>query len=162
MHDDDIDYAALGRRVEEGVQRSKRALRLTMFAVSLFLFALFMFIAWVAVPATSVPLTGDAIGAMIMLTIGWAVSLFLQGMALTPDTAAGERQIREQAMSREIQRIFEARALDEMRAVEHLQRKAKRGERVAISDDGELVELVDDDSDLREAVLREQSKRRGL
>jgi hypothetical protein len=171
MRDDNIDYAALGQRVEEGLRRDKRALRIGMFGVNLFLFVLFMLIAWVVIPSVDGVFYPDAaIGGMLMLMVGWAVGLFLQGMTLMVDTAAGERQMRQQVMTREIQRVFEERALAEMRAADYAQRKAKRSERLGLSDDGELVELGDADMDdseddadteLRQAVLREQMKWKG-
>ena len=157
---DDIDYAALRRRVEEGVRRDKRRLRLVMLSVSAFLYVLFVAIA-LALASTAF-LSNAATGALTMLIVGWGVTLFLQGMTFAADTAAGERQMRQQAMAREIQRIFEQRAFEEMQAADYLERKAKRSGRLEISDDGELIEIVDDnqaDAELREAVRREQIKR---
>jgi hypothetical protein len=154
---DDIDYAALRRRVEEGVRRDKRRLRLVMLSVSAFLYVLFVAIA-LALASTAF-LSNAATGALTMLIVGWGVTLFLQGMTFAADTAAGERQMRQQAMAREIQRIFEQRAFEE---AAYLERKAKRGGRLEVSDDGELIEIVDEnqaDAELREAVLREQLKR---
>ncbi len=147
---DDIDYVALGRRVEESVRRGKRTTRLVAFGVSVLLFVVFVLIAWLIVPTSSGdPAAGQALASgVITLTIGWAASLFLQGAAFITDTAAGERQARQQAVARELQRILEERALDELRAADYGQRKAKRDERLEIGADGELVELVDarDDS----------------
>ena len=159
MKYDDIDYVALRRRVDEGLKRDKRTMRLVMFAVNLFLYVLFMIIAWAIVSSSFY--SNASLGALIMLSVGWGINLFMQGMTFIADTAAGERQMRQQVMTREIQRLFDERAQAEMEAAAYLQEKAKRGGRLEVAEDGELIEIVDDDSDalLRNAVAHEQLKR---
>lgn len=147
---DEIDYAALRRLVEEGVKRDKRRTRMIMMSINIFLYVLFMIIGWAMILNSSD--SAATLGVMIMFSACWGVSLFFQGMTLVADTAAGERQLRQQAMAREIQRIFEQRTSEDAGYPEH---KAKRGGRLEVSDDGELVEIVDEndwEAELSEAV----------
>lgn len=138
-YEDRIDYDAVRERAEIDMQRRKRLSRSIFFVVSLGMFILFQCIVWLGfVSQTTMPMDDNIMGALIMLTVGWAVGLFMHGMSALMDTGAMDRSMREQSIAREI-----AREVTRM-AHEPARDKAKHSGRLAVSDDGELVEVEDD------------------
>lgn len=143
MRDDNLDYAAIRRRVEAELQQEHRAGQIALFLVNCLIFFVFMLVAWVLVPSTSsnFTLTDDMLAAMIMLSVGWATGVFMHGMsafAFSSNRWAGKR--RRALMLREVE--YARLGLDDDLLDEPLE-KAKRG-KLRLSDEGELLDIVDD------------------
>lgn len=143
MSQNDLDYRAIRRNVEAGVQKQKRRARTGFFLGSIGMFLAFAFVAWVVFPATLPGFSANAgaFGSILMLTMGWLATLAFQGASLIFDTKAGEEQIRARLTAREIHREMMRLGADE----DLYQEKAKRMMR--LGEDGELVEIVEDPSE---------------
>jgi len=151
MSQNDLDYRAIRQAVEAGLKRQKFRGRIGFLLGSVAMFIAFMVVAWIVFPSVdttgSFSQDGFAVGSMIMLTMGWFASLMFQAASLYFDTKAGENQIRERLVAREINR--EMMRLGEDGA--GFQEKAKRVMR--LSDDGEIVEVVEDAPEQKRSAL---------
>ncbi len=159
-----IDYRAVRRRVEQGLQKQKTIARGVFFVVSLFMFILFLALAWsmftsnggvapTASDFTNIPgvdrNTDPLTGAMIMLSVGWGTSLLFQFISLMLDTKVGEQSLRERLTGREI-------ANEMMRlGLEDEEPREKRKHSMQLSDDGELESIVDEPA-TDEAIKRQR------
>lgn len=151
---DNIDYSAVRRRVQEGIKRQIWLTRATLFGSNLLLFVLFMFLGWSMALSQYTPLNnGDdlVIGGMIILSVTGFIGLMFNGLSLMLDTRMGQQRIRERVIAAEMGKAL--LRLDENDNAE----KAKRT--LALSDDGELVEVVEDD--LLTEELHRRAERRG-
>lgn len=151
MSQDQIDYKAVRRRVEEGVNRRKMTARVVFFVVSLFMLILFSIIGWSIAGASGVLNNEDAIGAMIMLNMAGAMSVMFQGISLTLETKAGVANIRERVMARELSEEMMRLGMEE-----DVEQKRKRSMRLAA--DGELEEIVDENTG--DVIIDEEPPRR--
>lgn len=142
MSQDQIDYRAIRQAVEAGLKKQKFRSRIGFLIGSIVMFISFVVVAWVLFPSVdstnSFAKDGFAVGSMIMLTMGWFASLMFQAASLIFDTKAGENQIREKLVAREINREMLRLGEDPVA----YQEKAKRVMR--LSDDGEILEVVED------------------
>jgi hypothetical protein len=149
-----IDYGAIRKRVQDGVKRQITLTRATFFVVNLVLFILFMILGWGMALSQYTPLNnGDdmVIGGMVLLSMTGFIGLLFNGISLVMETKAGQRQIRERLIAAEMGKAL--LNLDD----EGEEQKAKRT--MALSDDGELVEVVEDD--LLTDELQQRAARRG-
>jgi hypothetical protein len=146
MRDNQLDYAAIRRRVEVELQQERRRGQIALFAVNCMIFFVFMMVTWVLVPSTSsnFMLTDDVLAAIIMLSVGWATGLFLHGLsAFAIGSKNWNDRRRKTLMVREIEYArlgLDDMMLDDAAPVE----KAKRG-RLHLSNEGELLDIVDDE-----------------
>lgn len=151
---DNIDYGAIRKRVQEGIKRQIQLTRATLFGVNLLLFVLFMFLGWSMALSQYTPLNNGndlVISGMIMLSVIGFIGLMFNGLSLMLDTRMGQQRIRERVIAAEMSKAL--LRLDENDDGE----KAKRT--LALSDDGELVEVVEDD--LLTEELHRRAERRG-
>lgn len=146
MRDDNLDYTAIRRRVEAELQQDRRRGQIALFAVDVFIFCLFMLLTWVLVPATSsrFSMTDDVLAAMILLSIGWSVGLVMHAItALGIGSKGWIDRHRRRLLAREIEYArlgIDDDLLDESVLVQ----KAKRGGKLRLSDEGEMLDIVDD------------------
>ena len=137
-----IDNEALRQRVEDRVKREKRTTRVAIFVVSFLLFVTFMVISIVMfnMAAPSPELIGSqnspALGPMILLGIGWFLTIIFQGISLLMDLGAMDRSIRDRALTGEMARqLYEQATGDYEKPKRHLEDDMD----YTVSDDGELV-----------------------
>lgn len=146
MLNDNLDYAAIRRRVEAELQQDRRRGQIALFAVNAFIFGLFMLLTWFLVPATSPNTTAsdDVLAAMILLSIGWTLGLILHAItALGIGSKSWIDRHRRRLLAREIE--YARLGIDEALLGESmLVEKAKRGGRWQLSDEGELLDIIDD------------------
>lgn len=138
---DQIDYRAVRRRVESSVKKQKHLTNLFLFALNVFLYVLFMLIAY------GIYLSGDGaslsdlfaetsnndstLGALVMLSTGWFVSLIFHAVTVFMNTKMGEQQLRDKVIAREL-----GKELLHLDAEEEPFEKRKR--MLQVADDGEL------------------------
>jgi hypothetical protein len=138
MSQEQIDYRAVRKRVEEGVKRQKQLTKIIFFVVSLCMLILFGFIGWGIAASEGILNNDDAAGALVMLTMGGAMSVLFQFIALTLDSKMGEASIRERLTARELGEEMLRLGMEE-----DFQQKRKRAMRLA--EDGELEEIVEEE-----------------
>ncbi len=144
MQNDHLDYAAIRRRVEVELQQERRRGQMALFMANSLIFFIFMLLAWVLVPNTSSSffLSDDTLGMLIMLSIGWATGLFMHGLSAFSLSSKGwSDRHRKRLMVREIE--YARLGLDDELLDEPLE-KSKRGT-LRLSDEGELLDIVDDE-----------------
>ncbi len=151
MSQDQIDYRAVRRRVEEGVKRQKMGARIVFFVVSLFMLILFSLIGWGMASAQGVLNNEDVVGAMVMLNMAGFMSVLFQFISLTMDSKFGEASIRERLTAREL-----GEEMLRMGMEDDVQQKQKRAMRLA--EDGELEEIVDESAS--DVIVDEEPPRR--
>ena len=133
----ELNRDALRQRVEEVVRQDKRNSRISFFAVSVVMFFIFMAISWRMYQSTPIiqQSLGDPLATLllIMLSAGWATTLFFQGMALLMDSAAMDRQFRDRATARALrEEVFDG-------ATENVKNQPRQPhEPIMLTDDGEL------------------------
>ncbi|MFN8374849.1 MAG: hypothetical protein U0694_18460 [Anaerolineae bacterium] len=137
MAQDQIDYKAVRRRVEEGLKRRKTAARWVFFIVSLFMVILFSIIGFGIAASQGALNNEDVAGAMVMLAMGGFMSVMFQFISLILETKAGEANMRERLIAREL-----GEEMLRMGTDEDVREKRKRVMRIA--SDGELEEIVDE------------------
>ncbi|MBI5670999.1 MAG: 2TM domain-containing protein [Chloroflexi bacterium] len=145
MRDDNLDYTAIRRRVEVELQQQRRKGQIALFVVNCLIFFIFMLVTWVLVPDTSAnfTLTDDMLAAMIMLSVGWATGLFLHGMAAFGiGSKSWTDQRRKQLLLREVE--YARLGLDDAMLDEPAE-KTKRSGKLRLSDEGELLDIVEED-----------------
>ena len=101
------------------------------------MFFIFMAISWRMYQSTPIiqQSLGDPLATLllIMLSAGWATTLFFQGMALLMDSAAMDRQFRDRATARALrEEVFDG-------ATENVKNQPRQPhEPIMLTDDGEL------------------------
>jgi hypothetical protein len=137
-----LDYAAIRRRVEEGLKQEKRRSKWGMFIANAIMFVMFNAIAWGYMLLSSSGMTEREIGLMAMLSIGYGMAVLFHLMTILMDGGSMEKQLRERVMARELQHEM-LRLGEEMEAEPPAKRKRDAAYR--LSDDGELLEIIDDE-----------------
>jgi O-antigen/teichoic acid export membrane protein len=151
MSQNELDYPAIRRRVEEELRREKARMRLIFFFISLLLFVIFIAIGWGVylanggtAPQANIPGVSREENpftfAMTMITAAGFINLVFQLVSVIVDTKRGERQLREQVTGRIINKEIQRLGLSEDDAPRE---KAKR--LVRLGDDGELEEVLSDE-----------------
>ncbi|MBL8163109.1 MAG: hypothetical protein JNJ61_14075 [Anaerolineae bacterium] len=149
-----IDYGAIRKRVQDGIKRQITLTRATLFVVNLVLFIAFMLLGWSMALSQYTPLNnGDdlVIGGMVLLSMTGFIGLLFNGISLALESKAGQQRMRERIIAAEMGKAL--LKLDD----EDEEEKAKRT--MALSDDGELVEVIEDDVLAEE--LHKRAERRG-
>lgn len=156
----DLDYRAIRKRVEAGVQRQKRIMRSVFFAVNLFIYILLMLVGWGiflgfgGAEASTLAAQGQSdsplVGAMIVLSMAGFMGVMFQFIGLMTETGRAEENMRERLVAREINRELLKMGLDEP------EEDQKRKGMMRLTDDGEL-ESVDDAAAADEEVLVRRS-----
>jgi membrane-anchored glycerophosphoryl diester phosphodiesterase (GDPDase) len=145
MQPDNLDYRAIRKNVEKSLKRRKSIMRWVFLGVNLMMFGVFTIFAWGMAQSTGLLVDGNPqgeslIGALIMLNIGWFTGILFQFISAIVDLKGADNQMRAQIMSEEISKAMLELGADESEAPVE---KAKRMMR--LSDDGELVEIVEDE-----------------
>jgi hypothetical protein len=144
------DTAALRRQVEIEVRKQRRAAQTGLFIANLIIFLVFMMLAWVIVPSTAdISFTDDHMAIMIILSIGWGVGLLLHSMSARSMSKEWERVVRRRTARRLVQDAMLGISDDDDPLLEIAPvEKAKRGRLIEISDEGEILDILDDDDRL--------------
>lgn len=158
----DLDYRAIRKRVEAGVQRQKQIMRTTLFVVNLCMYIVLMLVGWGiflgfgGAEASAALASGRSdsplVGAMIVLSVAGFMGVLFQFITLMVETRRGEENMREKLLAREINRELLNLGLDESEETE------KRKGMMRLTDDGEL-ETLDDAAAADEEVLLKQSRK---
>lgn len=148
----ELDYPAIRKQIEAGIQKEKRNMRLIFFAISLVLFIAFTVIAWGMsglnpMDASNIPgipsnASDPLTSAMVMLNLGWFAALLFQFVNIVVDTRAGEQQIRDRVTGREMSKALLDLSEDQAGPIRE---KAKHMMR--LSDDGELEAIVEPEAE---------------
>lgn len=150
----EIDYRAIRQRVEQQTRKEKMWLRLFLLALTVIIFIIFAVSSWQSFNGGVLPpleewnfrdqaSTIDAqTSAMMMMTVGWLLAILFQAVSLVVDTRMGENSLRERIMGREVNKEIMRLGMD----TEEQNEKAKHVMR--LSDDGELEEVVEEESPL--------------
>jgi hypothetical protein len=150
MSQDQIDYKAVRRRVEEAVKQQKKVTRWIFFIVNLFMVTLFTIAGFGIANSQRILSNEDVVGALVMLATGSFMGVLFQFISLMLDTKAGEASIREKVVAREL-----GQAMLNLGVDEDIETKRKRVMRLA--EDGELEEIVEEPPS--EAQNRRHSER---
>jgi hypothetical protein len=131
MSDNSLDRAALRRKVEEEIVREKRNTRVGMLVGSIVMYLGFMLVCWGnLIPRGS--WVGDQGVVIFLLSLGWSISLLFQIVSTMLEYKAFDRQIRQRAIGKAVEREL-------MEGTDDVKAKHKRDAIVSLSDDGELV-----------------------
>lgn len=158
----EMDYKAIEERVEASVRREKNISKFVLFAANLGMYVVFLMMSWqmflanggtppqwadmINWPGITKPTTDPFTSALLMVSIGWGIGLFMHVVSLIIDSRLGERSIRDRAMGREMRK-----AMTEMS-----REQEKRKGMMRLTDDGEL-EAVEDV--MEEAVPIQQNRK---
>jgi hypothetical protein len=135
---DDLDYAALSTRVEKAVKTQKRAAQIVFFAVSLLLLAV------MGVIALGLSFTiGGMEAALIVLGLGWLLTIMMQFFSMLFGLGVFDNSLRRQILARELGVRMLEHHLTRLANGAHEKPKRESAERLAISDDGELIRYDD-------------------
>lgn len=163
-----IDPDYLNERVETALRRQKRVTRIALTAVTSGMFVLFNIIAWAVLfgegmdalvdvsEATRDQFVGGIVGGMIMLDVGWFISVLYHVILMIMDIPGVENANRNRLTSKVMGEIVQESIRDGLirpkrkRTVEQDERMD--GEAMTIGDDGELI--PDDDSTQRKQTRR--------
>jgi hypothetical protein len=151
MSQDQIDYKAVRRRVEEGVEKQKRNTRATFLALSVFFMLMFSLIAFGILSEGNLTGNEDAIAAVVVTSIAGFMGSLFQFVSLFLDTKSGEASMREKLIAREL-----GEEMLKMGSEDDVQQKEKRAMRLAA--DGELEEIVDNSAS--DVIIDEEAPRR--
>jgi hypothetical protein len=142
-----LDNATLRERLDDAVRREKQRMRGICFGVSLFMFIVFLLISILVVANTDIPIrdvngiVSPLLAPLIMLGIGWFSTVLFQGALLLMDMGVMDRGLRDRMIAQEMGRQLYEQAAG---AYEKPKRQFDDAIEYAVSDDGELVEVVDE------------------
>jgi hypothetical protein len=146
MWEDRVDYEALLKRVEESLAREKRNRHIRLFAANAAFFLTMMALVWlVFFQLSHFGINDSQAVPLILLSVGWAIGLMMHAITVFGAGKKAEAQLREQIMGRELQ--HEIVRLAKGDAAE----KPKRAGRLALSDDGEVIEVEAEEEPQRKA-----------
>ncbi len=148
MLNDRIDYETVNQRVEDALKRAQRRNMLGLFLANVLIYAVFMFLGWILIPNVSsmqVFLSNAVLATFIMLSVGWGTGVFLHGVSTALALGAMNQSLRERVTARELQREIHRLGL----AAEH-EKPKRRQQRLALTEDGEMLEIADDEELLRQ------------
>ena len=149
----EIDYQAMNERIEAGVRKEKNLSKFVLFLVNLALFVVFLVLAWqmfvqgggtpptmadmINLPGVPKPTSNPLTSALLMMSVGCGIAVFIQAVMMIIDTPLGERSIRDRAAGREMRKAM-ARA-----AAAAADEPEKRKGMMRLTDDGELEAIED-------------------
>jgi len=153
MSDQNLDYAAIRRKVEMSLYRQKRVNRIIYFLANLFLYVVTMIAIWTMVLAKSDLSNAlfrandsSALLLVILPTILWGTAVLFHFISMMIESGVGEKAIRERLLMREVGEEILRKGLVDEGMLEKPKRRAAALEtdRVLLSDDGELVPVDED------------------
>jgi hypothetical protein len=134
MSDNQIDYSAVRRRVEEGLKRDKGRSRVVLLIANIAIYVMFMLVVAGAVVIFTPYISDVYVGAIAMLAVGWGVGVFLQLITVLMEAGKLDGLMRDRLMMRAIREEMMRLGSDELDL-----EKPKRN--MKLTDDGELVEV---------------------
>jgi hypothetical protein len=147
-----IDPEYLEERIEEALKKQKKVTRITLTAVSLGLFVLFNIIAWGALYGEGINAAGSALtervieqltGGMIMLDVGWFLTLIYMLIPILMELPSADKANRARLTSRIMGEIVQESLRDGLTRPKRKRRDPDAdlagGEGMTIGDDGELI-----------------------
>lgn len=153
MSDQNLDYAAIRRNMDKSVDRQKRLYRMIFFWTHLVFFLVTMFAVW-GIALTNSQLravlfeNGSAAALIVILpTVMWAMAVLFHVASLYTESEAGQKAMREKLLMSEIGEEMLRKGLSDAGMLEKPKRRAPtlEGERVRLSDDGELLPVDEDE-----------------
>jgi hypothetical protein len=146
MPDRDLDYEAIRRNVEKGVQDQRQFYRRLFFGINLTIYLVTMLIVWgVAVFNAQ---TGSGLydgrlaeAAIVLLpTVMWGFVILCHAALLYTESATAEKTMREQVLARELgEEILRTATSYDDREKPKRDNATSLSEQIALTDDGELV-----------------------
>ncbi len=115
--DPNADPETIRKTIERQVQRRKSQGRWFLFAFDAVLFVVLTVLAWTIVQAPGTP-PDQVIGALLILTAGWGLTLFYQLLGALLDTKSIDNQLRQQEIARLLSQGVFGRYLDDYLSVE--------------------------------------------
>ena len=162
----EMDYQAMDERVEAGVKKEKNLAKFLLFVINLAMFVVFVVMAWqihilnggalptmaemINMPGVPKPTMNPMTNALLMMSVGWGIAIFMQAVSMIMDTSLGERSIRDRVTGREMRKEMARIRLEDKEASQ------KRKGMMRLTDDGEL-EAIDEVAD--EAVPNQQNRK---
>jgi hypothetical protein len=146
-----IDYDAIGQRVESRLVRERNKNLIGLFVANLVLFVVFSVLVWVILPLTNFSfsyeqMSSATLATLILLSTGWLTGLILHGATALTASGALNKHLRERLTAQEIQR--ELQHISRELAKEQASGKPKRSyDRLMLGEDGELLEITTDNWD---------------
>ena len=146
-----IDYDAIGQRVESRLVRERNKNLIGLFVANLVLFVVFSVLVWVILPLTNFSfsyeqMSSATLATLILLSTGWLTGLILHGATALTVSGALNKRLRERLTAQEIQR--ELQHISRELAKEKASAKPKRSyDRLMLGEDGELQEITTDNWD---------------
>lgn len=140
---DDLDYAAIRRRVELELQQDRRRSQVSLFVVNCLLFVLFMVIAWGVFPDPLRP-SYDMEGVTMLLSLGWAIALLLNGIAVL--SIGSKRWLdrhRQSLTAREI-KYAKMGGEDDLLETDYVKAKRTPDSRLRLADEDELIRVTEE------------------
>ncbi|MBZ0295499.1 MAG: hypothetical protein K8L99_23275 [Anaerolineae bacterium] len=142
-----INLEALSQRIAEQVSRERSRRAKGLFIADLMIYVLFMILAWVVLPmGGGLVITDTTLAIMLMLTIGWGIGLVTHGSTVAMSSPQQQSASQDLAITRELLRLVRENDLDKP--------KCKRGDRLMLSEDGELLEIDTDDDLSQQQTMR--------
>jgi hypothetical protein len=152
MSEQNLDYAAIRRNVEERLPRQKWTYRTVFFLFHVLFFAISMLTVWGTVAGDSQlqeVLFNNRSGAAVIVilpTILWTAVILFHVASLYIETDAGEKTIRERLLLREVgEDILRKGLMDEGILEKPKRRVAGQTNHMQLSDDGELLTVDEDE-----------------
>jgi hypothetical protein len=139
-------YEHLRQMVEAELTREKVKRRRFLFRINVAAYLVIMLLGWILIPIMFGPfLTESSALTIFALSFGGLVQVILHYLAIRLDNAEGETALRERLLGRALQNMTEGD--------ERMADKAKRI--VRLSEDGELLDIVDEGQDRRSFLNQE-------
>lgn len=137
MHN--LDYDELNHRIDKALEAHKKTLHRVMYFVSGGIFLLMLTISWILFADA-----GEALAGMIMMTVGGALMLVLNGIALAAIDGRMDKELRREVMRRELdvsmlEMMLEQAREKSKRDGQSLEDSSSGDEFLGVSDDGELL-----------------------
>jgi uncharacterized membrane protein len=132
---DKRDLRALHERVEQEMQKQISASKVVFFLISGFLFLIFGLISLFTLEDIALP--DQAVGALIMLGVGWGLSVMFQGISLAMESETSKKSMRNSIISRQIGGELLSLLVDQ-------EEKEKPKREMTVGADGELEEVAGD------------------
>ncbi len=145
MLNDPIDTEAINERVEQALTKERKRIYLGLFVANLLVY-IFILMAWLFIPLVSGPqftVPDTLLAILIMLSVGWGTGVLLHGIATATAMGAMDKSLRERVTAREFQHEIQRLGLEALAAAK--EKPKRRTERLMLSEDGELLDITEDD-----------------
>ncbi len=145
MYNDDLDYAAIRRRVEVELQQKRFQRQMVLFLLSGFIFVLFVVMLLLALPdATDFVNRDSVLSVVYFLAAGWIVALVFHGLSTFVINSPGWARNMRRRLT--VQIIEDLRLDQDAGLAERLthQNPSPASGRLRLTDEGELLDIIED------------------